>query len=77
MGFKSIKIQLQVLPFQYIFKTDKVQHEAQECVGTAAGGIAKSLQIHQLAKRRIKKINQGYNKIAGGMEVSAHESQRK
>jgi hypothetical protein len=35
------------------------------------------LQIHQLAKRRIKKINQGYNKIAGGMEVSAHESQRK
>lgn len=72
MAFESIKAKIELFLKKYILITEKINAKPQQCISPAGSCIAECLQIHQPAKGRIKKINNGQNKIPGTMNMSSH-----
>ena len=61
------------LPFlQDVCIADKINKKAQQCIAPARCRIPECLQVHQPAKRRIKEINNGENKISCVMYMTSH-----
>ena len=61
MGFKGKETQIEVLFFQHVLVTDKINEESQYGIGTAANGIAECLltKSKNFAERWIEEINEG------------------
>jgi hypothetical protein len=61
VGFQSDKTQVQVLLLKDKIIADKEDKNIQQRIRPSAGRIAKGLQRHNLAERRIEKINKPYD----------------
>ena len=57
---------------QYVFIADKVNKKAQQGIATTRCRIPECLQVHQPTERRIKKINNGQNKISSAIYMTSH-----
>jgi hypothetical protein len=57
---------------QDIFIADKINKKTQQCIAAAGCCIPECLQVHQPAERRIKKINNGQDKISCCINMPFH-----
>ena len=72
MSFESIEPKMKFFFGENIFETDKINQKAQQRVAPTRCCIPERLQIHQLAKWRIEKIDNWQDKIPGAMYVFSH-----
>lgn len=72
MRFESIEAKVKLFFLKYVPVTYKVDQKPQQCITATRCGIAECLEVHDPAKRRIKKINDGQDKIPGAMNMTFH-----
>lgn len=77
MPFKSIETKMKCLFKKHIFKADIINNKAQQSIATTGRSITKGLNIHQPAKWRVKKINNGKHKIPGTVHMFSHSGKGK
>lgn len=64
VGFKGVKPQVEDLFFQDIAEHDGKNQQAYHRIAAAAGRIAEGLQGHELAERRIKRVDNADQKFS-------------
>jgi len=72
VAFERIKTEMKFFFLENIFETDKIHHEAEQGIAAPGCQVPEGLQVHQFAKRRIEKINDGQYEITGAMDMFPH-----
>ena len=72
MCFESVKAKMKITFMKNELEADIISEKAQHHIASAGSCITKGLQVHDPAERRIKKINDGKNKIPCTMYMTSH-----
>ena len=72
MCFQGIKPEMKGLFPENIFKRYKVDQKTEHHVEPPADSIPEGLEVHDLAERRVKKINERQHKAGSAMNMFLH-----
>lgn len=73
MSLERVNPKMKGLFRENVFETDKIDEQPEQGIPAPRCRIAEGLYIHQLPERRVKKINNGKDKIPGTMDMTAHQ----
>jgi len=72
MCFESVKAKMKITFMKNELETNIIRQEPQHHIAPAGSCITEGLQVHDPAEWRIKKINDGKNKIPCTMYMTSH-----
>ena len=74
MTFKGIKAKVKFFAEKQEFITQGINQKPQQHITPTGCSIPEGLEIHDPAKGRIEKVNDGQDKIPGAVKLFTHET---